>query len=77
MPCQWCGMEVGRVHDVDGNHTDFFGCKAALKLRVAELERENANLRNELIDERVQVAYQTERLECCRSCPHEKHQTED
>ena len=86
--CEWCGMPVGdRQSDYDGNHRDFFsGCKPALQGRLKELthelaeevqksarlEAENTALRNELIEERALVAYQTERLEICRSCPHEK-----
>ena len=41
--CEWCHCEVsGPQHDENGNHLDFFSCKAALMRKVEKLETELA-----------------------------------
>jgi hypothetical protein len=40
--CSWCGLPVMSHPDIDGNHRDLFGCKAALMHRVKVLEHDNA-----------------------------------
>ncbi len=63
--CEWCSCPVDESRaDIDGNHPSFSECVAALKRKVAALTQE-------LIEERSLVAHLTDRLEVCRSCPHD------
>lgn len=68
--CAWCGCAVDeRKADPDGSHPCFSDCIQALKGKVARLERANAALTQELIDERVLTASLTEQMERCETYP--------